>query len=204
MRNTLIVGSGKSSRANIEALLDDYFYMNKKDVLVILPVVSAPSEGQIFAAQYTKDSGIQLLVSARQDVSLTGLPSATLVDAENPVAEVFANLQNSKDAVDILILWDDDDPACTEALAWAKKLGTQALDLTNGMIAITPADDLEVPAVVLIPEQESLKDDFVDVEDPDDDEDSEEYDTDELYEALATLVRFIAPMLVQEMEKYRK
>jgi hypothetical protein len=200
MRYTLIVGSGKTSRTNVEALLDDYFYINKKDILILLPVVSSPSEGQIYAAQYAKDKDIDVLVSAPLNTSLAGLPSANLMDSDNPIADIFAAYDTTKDIVDVLILWDDDDPLCTEALAWAKKMGVQAQDLTNGMIAITPADDLQVPDAVNIPEQETLVGEFTDDDEDEDDAD----DTDDLYEALATIVRYITPLLIQEMEKYRK
>lgn len=199
MKHAIIVGSGKTSRTNVEALLDDYFYINKKDVLLVLPVVSGPSQGQIYAAQYAKDKEIKTVVLAPTDTSLTGLPSCTLNDSERPLEEVFSYFKPPKDSLDVMILWDDDDPVCTEALARAKGLGITAQDLTNGLVAITPADGLVVPTPVSIPEQETLAGEFVDEEE---EEMSEEDDTEDLYEALTTIIRFIAPLLVQEMKKY--
>lgn len=106
----VIVGNGKTSRENVEALIDDYLYANK-DLEFILFKSSMPlSDGQRFAEQYLKDKNFSVTVS-------NSMP-------DEPNMAVF-------------ILWDDDDEVSHSALESANKANVPAFDLTNGLYELT-------------------------------------------------------------------
>lgn len=106
----VVVGNGKTSRENVEALIDDYLYANPK-VHVILYSVTRLSEGQIWLKQYLEFRGI----SHRS--YLGDLPKDDI----------------KSDNVAMFILWDDADVDSQPLLDVANENGWPAFDLTNGL-----------------------------------------------------------------------
>ena len=192
MHYIMVVGSGKSSRVNIESLLDDYLVSIPEEKTLILPIFGKPTEGQVFAAQFAKDQRIDIVAVATASDDLTTLPAVTVTETKNVLEEAFKPLDDQ--VMGVFILWNDDDEVSAQALAKAKDMGLSAHDLTNGLLPITPADNLsvQVPSPAPIPEVET------DISD-EDDEDEEMNEYDELIYAVETLAKFMAKIIIEEI-----
>jgi hypothetical protein len=199
MYYTIIIGNGSSSRVNIESLLDDYFYAKDDKGVLVIPVTEAPSQGQIFAAQFAKDNGIELLVIATEDANLSSIPAASLVEDADPIRKAFTAIPEDVKLINAFFLWEDNDPNCANALAWAKDRGISACDLTNGLVDIIPAEGLVVSTPLVIPEEERGTVEGYEEED----EEYEESDVDELLisDAVVTLLRLFAREVAKELKK---
>jgi hypothetical protein len=124
----IVVGNGKTSRANVEALIDDYFYANPSMTLSIL-TQGMPSEGQVWATQYAEEKSIKV----------------------ETVKELEAQKPNSA----FFVLYDENDKDAVEAVKTAGEIGVPAFDLTNGLHILTEktlATPVEVSEVVSAPE----------------------------------------------------
>lgn len=187
----IIVGNGETTRANVEALIDDYFYANP-ELTVYITVDSAISEGQIWAAQYAVDKEITVVAYMTEGAKMTGLPlEATRENTPNPVLKAC---QAHEDAIGFL-LWDDEDVDCLNALAVLQDSGFEALDLTNGLVSIASAKPIEQVKAPEIPEQERIVETEPEpVVEVSDEEDGYE---DPLYEA----VRMVAEIFAEELAK---
>ena len=150
MKNIVVVGNGKTSRANVEALIDDYFYVYP-EMTVYIPVYDSLSEGQVWALQYASDKNKTIIAKAKPSSKTFGVPVASLDTEryESPLSEILTKDED----VDVFILWDETDNIAVEALALAKEHGNKAFDLTNGLLELgsEPVDLPEVPEVVESP-----------------------------------------------------
>jgi hypothetical protein len=139
MKNILIVGSGETSRANVEALMDDHYYANK-ELTVHLAIYGAPDEAQVWAAQYTLDKQRSVKVVATDGARFMGIPTdVPRTTSESPIREICSNTEN----LDAFLLWSDEDELCQNALAMCVEYGVKAFDLTNGLLPITPAEGVK-------------------------------------------------------------
>jgi hypothetical protein len=187
----IIAGNGTTTRANVEALIDDYFYANKK-LKVYIAVNSAISEGQIWAAQYAVDNEISVIAYMTQGAKMTGLPlEATRQNDEDPVRTA---LQAHKDVIGFL-LWNDEDVESLNALGVLDEYGIQALDLTNGLATISSAKPIKQVKAPEIPQEEQV----VEPEpEPTPEPEVEEYE-DPLYEAIRTIAGIFAEELAEKL-----
>ena len=123
----IVVGNGKTSRANVEALIDDYFYANPSMTLSILTQGMA-SEGQVWATQYAEEKSIKV---------------ETVKELKEP------NLNSA-----FFVLYDENDKDSVEAVQTAGENGVPAFDLTNGLHTLTeknlttPVEVVEAEVVV--------------------------------------------------------
>jgi len=176
--NIVVVGNGKTSRENVEALIDDYIYANKEIVFHLIST-GKQSDGQVWAKQYLTDKKISV--------------------------EVGNTLETYKNAA-FFILWDDEDDESVNALATAKEQGLPAFDLTNGLVEISPSETIEKierprPHVAeLIEKVIEDNNELLDMLTDSDEEPEEDVYEDPLYEA----VRVIASIFAEEFAKVLK
>jgi len=199
----IVAGSGSTSRANLEALMEDHFYAHGADGVVVLPYEIKPSQGQVFAAQLAKDKNKELIVYTKSG-KFEGLPTSTMVEG---LAKDAAN-DFKKEKSFAFLLWDDEDPNSVNLLADLD--GIPCFDLTDGLKSMSSADVTRMEAPV-IPEQETIKVEAEQVEDEEDDEEedlSEEEDLDEadeeimenLYYGVQAIAQIFAQALIEAME----
>jgi len=185
----IVVGNGKTSRANIEALIDDYIYANPKVKFSLYSALGVLSEGQGWLKAYLADKEIDH-ESVRELETVSGQKTA------------------------VFILWSDEDADSLWGLATAKELGVQAFDLTDGLALITPTKDLKFTTEPKIPIEEQLSEkDSEDLErelkevpevkeKPEAEEDPEEGEyEDPLYEAINIIAGIFAEAIAKELQK---
>ena len=127
----LIAGAGVTSRANLEALVEDYFYAKGKDTCLVLAFDKMPSQGQVFAAQYAKDKGKEIIVFSKENANVSSLPSSTSLSFHpSPIAEAVEL------ATTVMLLWDDSDQNCMLALEKCEELSKTAYNLCEGLTVV--------------------------------------------------------------------
>jgi hypothetical protein len=200
----LIVGSGSTSRANVEALMDDYFYANQ-EIKVYLAIDGEISQGQIWAAQYASDKGKTTKALMTRGSRMTGMPTTVpRQESESPIREVC---ETEKD-IAAFVIWNDEDQSCLDALSILPQYGVPALDLTNGLLEIKPVGDIqkverpEFPEAEVLTAAEELQldqelDSQVDITE------EEEYE-DPLYEAINVVAGIFAEAIARELKKVLK
>lgn len=206
----LVAGNGATSRQNVEALMEDHYYINGDNGIVVIPVGKAPTQTQIFVAQYAKDRNKEIVLVAPEEANLSGVPSASVVPSKSPISKAIEIVAGEKTTG--FLLWDDADEACLEALALCKKANIKCLDLTNGLAEISPAEDIKRPEKITFPEAEQVtesedndgeeEEDSEEEEDDEYEEDEEEAeDSEDIYAGVEALARIFARVLVEEWKK---
>ena len=192
----VVAGNGTTSRANLEALLEDHFYAKGADGIVHIVEDGKLSQGKIFASQFAKDKN-------------------------KPVFNYSLNEaldQTDKKNTSCFILWSDEDRECQDALAMAKHFGIPCFDLTEGLLPISASSDIQQSVAPVIPAAEEMtakvaevpyvEPEDEDVEEDEDDEDDEEgYDEDNaanLYFGIEAIAKIFAKAIVEEIEKAKK
>lgn len=191
----VVAGNGTTSRANLEALLEDHFYAKGADGVVHIVEEGKLSQGKIFASQYAKDKNKQVFNAGLVE-------SISTVDVKN---------------TSCFILWSDEDRECQDTLSRATDLGIPCFDLTEGLLPITASKGAKVSVDPVIPTAEETSPKVVetpyvepedeDIEEDEEDEDDEEYDEDEagnLYFGIEAIAKIFAKAIVEEIEKAKK
>lgn len=168
----LVAGNGKSSRENIEALIDDYLYSKGDAGVVVLAFDKEPSIGQIYAAQFAKDKNKDIVIFCSTGASTTSLPSASISEREDFLTSTIDFLKGEDSTA--FLLWDDTDDASAEALKALTDVGITCMDLTNGLLPLEVVEGAPTFEVPEMPQQEMLLD--VEVEEEEDDEVEEDED----------------------------
>lgn len=179
----IVAGNGNTSRANVEALVDDYIYANP-GIKFTLYNHAKLSEGQVWLKQYLADKDIE------HEVILGG----AVEDEARPNTAMF-------------ILWDDEDPESANLLAVAKENDFPAFDLTDGLHQLHASDTLKVTPVVELPEHDNLEEDDEEYDEWDDDDGlSDEVIVGEalLYAAVNTMAEIFAQAIARELKKALK
>jgi len=202
-----VIGNGKTSRANVEALLNDTIE-SFDETHVALVYDKAPSEGVVWARQYSESKSIPY--KEYSDLNF----STFVADNKDRETKFF-------------ILWDDEDFECVEAIRCSQENSIMSFDLTNGLVAIKPitTDIKPRPVVAAMPEVEAkvnpievkkdakYKSSFLKIEedeeedyDEEDDDDEEEYESsDIILEAVEEIAKIfavaIASAIKEAMEK---
>jgi hypothetical protein len=177
-----VVGNGKTSRANVEALIDDYIYANP-ELQIHFHYEKAMSEGQFWLKSYAEDKDVQYTVSSG--------------------SEDLGVKPNSSSA--FFLFWSDEDPEASNALVMAKDLKTPAFDFTNGLVALLAVDGATVSKAPEIPEQELVQEPEQEtsdgtLDDLEEIEESEE-DSDPLYSAIDYIAKVFAEAIARELKQ---
>ena len=206
----LVAGKGTTSRANLEALMEDHYYANGPDGTLVLAYKDKPSQGQVFATQLAKDKSKDILVFTTESGKFDGIPQASVNISDNPIKSAVAHLKGSK-AVTFL-LWSDEDSDCQNTLSACKDAEVPCYDLTEGLIPLNPSATITETVEPNMPKQELNKPayeedaDGEEEEDEEDDEDEEEDDEedddmDNLYFGIQALAKIFARAIIEELEK---
>ncbi len=204
----IVAGNGVTTRANLEALMEDHFYANGEHGIVVLPYKDKPSQGQVFAAQLAKDKNKDIIVYTKSG-NFNGIPTSTMVDGYT--ADVAKDFINEKTVA--FLLWDDEDSESANILADLK--GIQCFDLTDGLNKIGPSEGVRiVEPTIPAQEQVSAKKEKLNVEEEEeegeeesefaDTEEDEEEDLDDevmenLYYGVQAIAQIFAQALVEAM-----
>ncbi len=206
----IVAGNGTTSRANIEALMEDYYYANGEGGTLLLPYTDKPSQGQVFAAQYAKDNGKDIVVFAPEGASHDSIPSSSAVLTTEPFASAADEAKGNNPSA--FILWADEDGDSQVILTHCRDANIPCFDLTNGLGPLTATQDAVPVVTPVVPKQEQLPIAEVETEaeeEEDEEEDDEEYEEDEeeledldgLYEGVEAVARIFAKVLIEEWNK---
>jgi len=213
----LVAGNGATSRANLEALMEDHYYAqssNGANGTLVLAYSERPSQGQTFATQLAKDKGKDILVFTTESGKFDGIPSASLNISTNPIKTAVDHLKGLRAST--FLLWADEDKDCQNALAACKDAEIPCYDLTEGLIPLNPAQDIKATVEPTIPKQETIEDveeddeDGEEADDEEDDEDEEEEgaldeeELDNLYFGIQAIAKIFAEAIVEEMKKSKE
>jgi CO dehydrogenase nickel-insertion accessory protein CooC1 len=175
MENIIIAGRGKTSRANIEALMEDHYYANK-NVNVYVVSNDALTDSLTWAHQHAEDMRIACLI-------------------EEGVAETFAGLASTDTSV--FLVWSDDDVECQESLGIATENNWPVYDLTNGLIQIQGAPNApKVVEPIMPPEEVIVEEEY--------EEEDDETSSDPLYDAIGVIADLIAEAVFERLSDMQK
>lgn len=200
LQTIVVVGNGKTSRANVEAILGDAFLVNK-EVKINFVARTTQSEGLTWAQQYTASQGI----------------IGTVYGSESSLSFNQVLEDNSGRQIEFYILWDDEDFDCLEAIKFCQENGIPAFDLTNGLVPIKTKGTFTTPTLLDMPEVErvvsnktDLKKVVIEEYDDDEEEDEEEDDEEELdsetivLEGIQEIARIFAMAIAAELKELLK
>jgi hypothetical protein len=182
------MGNGKTTRANVEALIGDV--VDSVDEAVIAIVYNEKkSDGVEWSYQYAIDKELPILDYSRNNYE------ELLVD-------------NTREELRFFALWDDDDSECQTVAAIAQQNNIPVYDLTDGLMLVplsqgpiaspprvvmpvveTQITEETAPAVKVI---KPIEDALDDGEEEPDDEDAEDYDSE--YDLEKNLVVLVSEM----------
>lgn len=205
----VIAGTGETSRANVEALVEDYVYGHGQDVVFILTYDKKPSQGQIFVSQWAKDKSKELLIICNENADYEGLPASSVSHADDPYKEVCTKFKG--ETVVTFVLPDDEDPDSNRVLGIFAKQKQKMYDLTQGLIevkfdpkALTAQPEPDMPKVELEVKSEDTDEDVEDEDEFDEDEVESEELTDDILFGMRSLAKLIAKEVVAELMEAQK
>jgi hypothetical protein len=204
----LVAGKGTTSRQNVEALMEDHYYVKGDGGTLVMPIEKQATQSQVFVAQFAKDKNKEIVLVAKPDTDLANMPPASLVQDDDPIkkaVEIVAGADTSA-----FLLWDDGDESSLSVLASCKTANIPCYDLVNGLSEITPSETIkepektEFPKAEVVNESEEEDEEEEDVEESEDDE--EEYEDDEeeaedledIYAGVEAIARVFARVLIEE------
>lgn len=190
----LVAGNGATSRANVEALMEDHYYANGAEGIVVMPIFGNPTPSQVFVAQYAKEKNKEVVYVASEGANLTNLPAASMINDAHPINKAVEIIVGEKASA--FLLWSDEDDTSLDALVACKNADIKCFDLTDGLVPINPSADIKKAEVITFPEKEIVTNDVKEDEDDgeeeeesgeDEEEDDEEDDDEEYEEGLENL-----------------
>jgi hypothetical protein len=149
MQYILIAGNGETSRANVEALMEDVFYA-KPDTTVVLAYESAPSKGQSYVAQYSAEAKKDLIVFCHEDAQTTGIPGATQNSSNSPIVSAIEFLKDQESVA--YLLYSDLDSDSTLTVARCVEAGISVQDLCDGLVPLHSAPETDATPKVVVKE----------------------------------------------------
>jgi hypothetical protein len=192
--NVVVAGNGTTSRANLEALLEDHFYAKGAEGSVYIIEEGKLSQGKIFAEQFSKDKN--------KPVRHIKMLDASLLDPKT---------------TSCFILWSDEDNECQNTLAICTESDIPCYDLTEGLLPITASKNIQASVNPVIPTAEDtipkvvetpyVEPEDEDIEDEDEEDDEDGYDEDDagnLYFGIEAIAKIFAKAIVEEIEKAKK
>ena len=185
----IVAGSGKTSRANTEALLKDYFdKVGLDNVHLVLPYVTDPDVVQTQA--------LQLILDLTEEPAVTTFSSEAddmygeFVSSESPYLDA-ANFAKANAVA--LIAPNDDDPKTLDILWACKKHNITVLDISNGLLEVFVSENAAPSEVMSAPEEE------LDTPEDDDEEETAESKEAEILYALDVLADYLANAVVNKL-----
>lgn len=197
----LVAGNGTTSRANLDALMEDHYYANGAEGILVMAYKDKPSQGQVFAAQLARDKSKDIVVFSKDSAEFEGLPGGVaFTNSENPIRDAVKHIKGEKAVA--FILWDDEDEDCLNTLAICKELDVPCYDLTDGLNDLKAAKDIkpkEEPT--LIPFAETIREEEREEQEDEDDEEFDDEDEiiEEVFTGLEALAKLIARAVVAEL-----
>jgi hypothetical protein len=161
----LVAGTGETSRANIEALMEDYYYANGDGGVLVLAYKDAPSRSQTYAAQYAVDCKKDIIIFCREGAKTAGIPNATVNFVNFPYSEATAFLEGQGAIAQIL--WNSEDTSQdTDIVQACTDRGILAYNLCDGLLPLSviektvqePIVEAVAPKVVEAPKIEQNAD----------------------------------------------
>jgi hypothetical protein len=136
MYYVLVAGTGETSRANIEALMEDYYYANGDGGVLVLAYKDAPSKSQTYAAQYAVDCKKDILVFCREEAKTVGIPNASVTFADFPIIAATDFIKDQQGIAQIL--WNAEDTAeDTDIVQECANKGILAYNLCDGLVPLS-------------------------------------------------------------------
>lgn len=190
---TAVIGNGKTTRANVEALLGDIW---ESVDMAVLAVLSKDSEAVKWA------------------ISFADFQDNVRVDRHENLQGIYDSTED-KSEIKFFLLWDDEDSECQDAAAFAQEHDIPLFDLTDGLVRIDTSPGLK-PATPQAPvpeaEQQPKKtrkkvdptpEEVLEIEES---EDEDEYQTagDMIIEAFEEAGRAMALAFVDEVKRLLK
>lgn len=202
LQTVVIIGNGKTSRANVEAILSDVITVHKENIQFAFIARSTQSEGITWAQQYVAEQG-RVGVVYGSDLSL---------DLKKLKED------NAGRTIEFYVLWDDEDYDCLEAVSFCQENNIAMFDLTNGLIAIKPSVKIEQPVLVEMPEVEKITNPEAGLvkkvikTDEEEEEEEEEFEDDEeeldsediILEGIQEIARVFAMAIAAELKTILK
>lgn len=207
--SVLLAGKGETSRANVEALMDDHHYANGEAGNLVIAFNERPSQGQIWAAQLGNQRKLEVVVFSKPNAFLDTISHASLVESQTPIKDAVSKFKGPDTKA--FLLWSDEDPDCLDALAFCKTASVPVYDLCEGLSEIVPASDIkpsseepkmpEIEATTKTAEEIEYDKD----EEEEDEEDDEEYDDeiDEIYAGIEALAELIANKVISKWGEFK-
>ena len=167
MYYVLVAGTGETSRANIEALMEDYYYANGDGGALVLAYKDAPSRSQTYAAQYAVDCKKDILVFCREEAKTVGIPNASITFADFPIVAATEFIKDQQGIAQILWNAEDTDEDI-EIVQQCTNKGIRAYNLCDGLVPLSviektvqePIVEAVAPKVVEAPKIEQNADVF--------------------------------------------
>jgi len=148
----VIAGTGVTSRANLEALVEDYFYAKGKETYLVLPFEKTPSQGQVFAAQYARDKGKDIVIFCNEGANISAFPKASVSYTSNPLTESIEPESM------VMVLWDPSDSASVSIVEYCDANGIKAYNLCEGLSLFDrPLTIVEEDGITPEPKEEPIK-----------------------------------------------
>jgi len=130
----LVTGNGESSRANIEALMEDHYYAKGAGGTLVLAYETSPTKSQTLAAQYAKVCDKDIMVFCCEDAQTAGIPGASQYTSAEPIKDSVSFIEG-KDST-AFFLWDEQDDQCFSALKYCLDQKIQAFNLCDGLVPL--------------------------------------------------------------------
>lgn len=203
----IVAGGGETSRANVEALMEDHYYAKGAEGVLVLPVINTATQAQIFAAQYAKEKNKEIVIFSNIPGNFAGMPQATMYQTDDPITDSHKNFAGEDTSA--FLLWSDEDPLSQTLLAAYNKAGVKCFDLTDGLTPISAVAELKPAQEPLFPQAElnipQENNEEEEEGEEDEEEDEEEYEEseedDEVYFAVQSLIKAIAKAVATELRK---
>lgn len=208
----LVAGKGETSRANLEALMEDHYYSKGAEGRLVVAFKNKPTQAQVFAAQFAIEKKKEVLVFMPEGADATGIKSDISI-TDNPIEDAVALLKGEDAA--IFLLWSDEDPDCTDVLAAAKEADIPVFDLTDGLNPINAVEGVKPVEKVVFPVQEAIppvkepepepeededEDEFEEAEEDEPDDEDEEDDgevSSDIYFGIKAIAELVAPIFAK-------
>lgn len=143
----VILGNGVTSRANLEALIEDFFYAKDKETYLVIAFDKVPSQGQVFAAQYARDKTKDILIFCSEGANLLPFPASSVSYSSTPILDAISQPNST-----IMALWNDSDPDCVIAFDQCRATNEKLYNLCEGLSLINSVEvSEEAPKPVEIP-----------------------------------------------------
>jgi len=138
MNYVMVAGEGDTSRENVEAILEDFFYAHKgEESTMVVPFKKVPSRGQVYAMQMAKDNKAEVIIYSHSDARLENVDKSSIEFSDDPIEGAISLIKpmNAK----AYVLWSDDSQEAVEVVQACKEADISVYDLTSGGIPLNTA-----------------------------------------------------------------